>query len=790
MVRPSHDSAQRPLSDVQYHAANNPYGSGDPYYQQSSGFVAAKPQTKGQGTSKWIKFGVPLAILVVVGAVLGGVLGSRAGKKAQNNAANGNGQDPAAAASSAASIKALGRLATATDTYGLPIYPSTTNTALFSTPTFGGAVVAANTWPKDTFQPSNPSPTGIRPDRPRVIAPAYKWAALPHFIATDPYLKGWNDTIFGNGTTFFPMDPVPYYMDGSSGILDVARQVKVRVKTFAYIFRLTNDTKWVDRTWAELQNAADNGTTPWGTRPDIWNSGHFLDTAELSSAFGIAYDWLYDAWTPTQREQIMWTIINYGLSFGITHYTNPSVGWWTLVNGNWNCVCNAGMTIGALAILGDDPSGTAAQILGYSTANAPKNCAMGPSTDGTWSETANYWYFGTTGHAEMSAALLSATGSSFNMLSTNAGFNLTSFFHIHVHGMTSLFNYGDHGPNKYSATANGLIFYGSQYSNPFYTLYQRDQIDAAEPWSMFWYDPSVAGAWWDGLALDHYFDNNLDQWAAMRSSWTNNDNGVYVAMKAGNLTNHQTHGDLDAGDFVLDAMGQRWAGELGSGDYLAPNYFSNETQTSERWLYYRKMTAGQNTLLLNNANQDVLAQPTCQFGSTGDAQGSSTVMTIPDGSTAFFTTDLTQTYFGQSVKRGIRFINNRRQVLIQDDITAVTQTVEWRMHTNATVAVDTSGTSATLTLSGKTLTMQILNPPTGAAFTTGPAERTAAYPPLPAGSVDQPNPGVTVVSIKMAAGTYSLQVLFNPQWSDLSASQYKTPPAVPIGSWSLTSHNN
>jgi hypothetical protein len=40
---------------------------------------------------------------------------------------------------------------------------------------------------------------------------------------------------------------------------------------------------------------------------------------------------------------------------------------------------------------------------------------------------------------------------------------------------------------------------------------------------------------------------------------------VYIAMKAGQLTGHQTHGDLDAGDFVLDALGQRWAGEYGSG---------------------------------------------------------------------------------------------------------------------------------------------------------------------------------------------------------------------------------
>jgi len=42
-------------------------------------------------------------------------------------------------------------------------------------------------------------------------------------------------------------------MDGDSGILDVAREIKQRLKAFAYVYRLTNDTKWVDRAWSEIQ---------------------------------------------------------------------------------------------------------------------------------------------------------------------------------------------------------------------------------------------------------------------------------------------------------------------------------------------------------------------------------------------------------------------------------------------------------------------------------------------------------------------------------------------------------
>lgn len=95
--------------------------------------------------------------------------------------------------------------------------------------------------------------TAVRPDRPRIIAPKYKWDALPKLIATDPYLKGWNDTIFGNATDYYGKPPVVYFMDGPSGILDNAREVKMRVKAFAYAYRMSSDTKWVDRCWAELQ---------------------------------------------------------------------------------------------------------------------------------------------------------------------------------------------------------------------------------------------------------------------------------------------------------------------------------------------------------------------------------------------------------------------------------------------------------------------------------------------------------------------------------------------------------
>ncbi|CAE6455040.1 unnamed protein product [Rhizoctonia solani] len=661
----------------------------------------------------------------------------------------------------------------------------------------GGVVASPNTardeshsWPSDPFRPSNPSPTSVRPDRPRIIAPAYKWDTLSSLIQTNTYLNNWNNTIFENAQTYYDQPVKSYFVDGGNGVLDIAREIKMRVKTWAYAYRITKDTKWVDRSWMELQ-ASGNGTSPFGEHGNNWYTAHFLDVAEFTAAFAIGYDWMYDAWTPQQRESIMWSIINLGLQWGVKSYNDQSshwsYGWWQNVNGNWNCVCNGGLTLGALAILGDDPTGTAETMLGLTIPNAQKNCVLAPSSDGTWSETPNYWYFGTTAHSEISSALLTATGSTYDL--TPSTFGLTALYHMHIYGPIGQFDYGDTGPNKFSTTANSMMFYGSYFNEPRYTLFQRDRPDAGEPWSMFWYDPSANSAFWDGMPLDHYFDNDLDQWAAMRSSWTDN-NAVYVGIKAGKHVGHQTHGDLDAGTFVLDAMGQRWAGELGNGDYLSDGYFSSEGQDSRRWLYYRKRTEGQNTLVVNNDNQNVWAQPSIRYDSTGDKQGPNTDYTAGRQSTAFFIADLTSTYNGQNIKRGVRLINGRKQILLQDDLSGVTQSVEWRMHTNATIAIDDAKTTATLTLGGQTMQVKLINVGSGVGFSIKEAVRAPTDPALPANQVDQPNPGVMVLCVSLAQGTtQSLQVLFNPQWSGMSASDFRTPPSVRLDDWSLTSHN-
>jgi hypothetical protein len=145
-------------------------------------------------------------------------------------------------------------------------------------------------------------------------------------------------------------------------------------------------------------------------------------------------------------------------------------------------------------------------------------------------------------------------------------------------------------------------------------------------------------------------------------------------------------------------------------------------------------------------------------------------------------------------------LNGRKQVLLQDDINSQDGFI-WIMHTNATVTIDSStGTTATLKIQDQTMVVSILNAPSGAKFTQQDAVRFQDDPPVASPQAgepsnqqqmnnDQPNPGVTQLMISLPAGTYSLQVLFNPQWAGMSQSAFVTPSSVPLTGWNLTSHN-
>jgi hypothetical protein len=203
----------------------------------------------------------------------------------------------------------------------------------------------------------------------------------------------------------------------------------------------------------------------------------------------------------------------------------------------------------------------------------------------------------------------------------------------------------------------------------------------------------------------------------MRSDWTGR-NAWFVGFKGGDDAANHAH--LDLGTFVLDALGQRWAMELGSDDYNLPGYFG-----AQRWSYYRLRTEGQNTLTMDGQNQPVKsAAPIIEFASH------------PNWASAI--ADLSAAYpRAGSARRGIALLD-RRRVLIQDELTMRRPAdVVWNFHTPANVRIVPAG--AILSKGNAKLRVRLLEP-AGAEF-----ETISANPPPP----QKQNPGVANMIIRL-----------------------------------------
>jgi hypothetical protein len=110
-------------------SGTSPYGSGDPYYNSSTGYITPPNPKKSLGKNKWIKFGVPVGILVIAGVVVAAVLATR--HHGHNSSSSSKDSGSPAAASSAISAKnAVGVFPTATNSeFMVPVYPSTVRLA-------------------------------------------------------------------------------------------------------------------------------------------------------------------------------------------------------------------------------------------------------------------------------------------------------------------------------------------------------------------------------------------------------------------------------------------------------------------------------------------------------------------------------------------------------------------------------------------------------------------------------------------------------------------------------------
>jgi autotransporter-associated beta strand protein len=540
---------------------------------------------------------------------------------------------------------------------------------------------------------------------PRLFITPQKVEWLKQQLAanTDAKLVGWYNALKASADTIRTQTVNLYVPDDRGTILGVSRSVYDRTYKLALAYLITGDAGYAERLYQELEKAANPaGSRAPGDFPD-WHPAHFLDVAEMSHAFAVGLDWLYHYWTPARRAVLRQAIATRGLTPGLQEYTR-NVGWTRPDNNNWNLVCTGGLTLGALAIAGEDATDTSLveQILHHSVTKVAPVMARYTTDNGGWYEGPGYWDFATEYNCRMLAALESALGSDFR-LSATRGLSLTGYFPPYLVGPTRLsFNFADAGSGNVAGSQ--LLWLARRFNKPEYAWYQRAN-GGSEVLNLFWYDTRGNDPVTDGFPLDRWFRGATGATSfagqdivTLRSQWLDS-RATFIAAKAGEVG--ASHGNLDAGTFVLDALGHRWAMELGGDDYALPGYFSEP----QRWTYYRMRAEGQNTLVINpgsGADQVLRTRPpVVHFATEPNPERGATIM------------DLTSAYAGAtSVQRGFALFNRRRHVLIQDEIQyPATARVWWFMHygTDKTAIVESGGSSVMLSKGTDRLWLKILS---------------------------------------------------------------------------------
>jgi len=577
---------------------------------------------------------------------------------------------------------------------------------------------------------------GLRPEHPRLIVTAADWNNLRTHRAGNAELNALLTKIVDEARKAVKMPPLIYKKEGIR-LLAVSREALRRIQLYCFAYRITGEKVFLDRAQSELLNIAAFKD---------WNPSHFLDVAEMTATVALAYDWLFDALPATTHATLKQAILEKGLKPGLA----VQKGWPTTVN-NWNQVCFGGLTLGALAIADENPE-IARELL----TRAQKNISYGLKSyvpSGIYPEGPGYWGYGTTYQVLMISALQTALGTDWN-LSASPGFMASASALVEQTGPSGRpFNFSDCGDGV--AFDPTLFWFAQRLHYPALVFLQNQFLlqnladprkdkksDRFFPLLALWINdlppqipqPTRLPLAWHG--------DGVNPVGVFRSSWTD-PNALFLAFKGGSA--HNNHAHMDAGSFVFDANGVRWASDLGSQEYYTIESKGwnlwDSAQNSDRWRVYRLNNFSHNTLTLGGKLHNV----------TGDAR-------ITEFGDTSATINLSQIFAGQasSVTRKFSMIGNKT-VLIRDDIAGAKPglSVRWQMVTRT--KINANNNQATLQQDGRTLAAKIISP-AGAHF-----EIASAQPPQD--GVNQPNPNSQMLVVNAtvpASGSLTVEIQLQP----------------------------
>lgn len=607
----------------------------------------------------------------------------------------------------------------------------------------------------------------LHPSHPRLIADDSTWAKIRDRRLADPLLDAFLRRSEAEARAILTAVPVVRRMDGKR-LLHVARAALRRILLLSLNYHLTNDPRFARRATEEMLATAAFSD---------WNPGHFLDIAEMTAALAFGYDWLFDAIAPDLRERIASAIVDKGLKPGLANQ-----GWERSEN-NWNSVCLSGLALGALALADVQPEIATAILEKTRTFNPNGMKPYAPG--GVYPEGAMYWGYGTTFEAILLAALKSALGTDWG-LGNSPGFMESADALMRQLGPTgAFFNFSD--GLEHPEMESGMWWFAHTLKRPDLLRYEMARMtryaasksrpdpnaeaDRLLPLAAIWW-PDTAEANTSSQAAGHWYGHGPNPVAVFRSP-ASDPHEMYLALKGGSAS--LSHGHMDAGSFVFEANGIRWAIDLGMQDYLSLESRGvdlwNGAQGSQRWDVFRLGSLSHNTLTINGERHRVDGHAAITHFSAGNDPGA--------------TVDLSAVFEGQAMRvaRGFLF-REGSHILIRDEVEGMNagDIVRWALMTRAEITISQDGSQAVLQAGDESVLVSC-HAPELARFEAVSAEE-------PVRDFDAPNPGARLLLLHIATSTpkrIAISVTLQPvlQRDEPRATQDPL-GQVPLAEWPLT----
>ena len=534
-------------------------------------------------------------------------------------------------------------------------------------------------------------------------------------VPMNPYADGKNPTDNAPDVIQDTKDGYDPVMGHLTVIVDYTKSLL----DLAFAYQVTRDDKYVALAYDYAKALGE-----W----EHWGPGHMVDCAEASMYYALAYDWLYNRINELYGEEAVKSLAVIIFEKGVHQGYNASAGKpcaylsdkigtvpsYALSKTNENAVASSGMIVAALAIMEYENVSDIASIndmtadeernylVGNNIINLANNGLDAYAPDGSYIESATYWAYGTNALFKLIMSLESAAGTNYGFMDT-WGIATTCYYACHIESSDgNIWNYHEGGAdgvttgelaNQDTHMFNFVSFITGDSALAAIRKFHLTRSVGTKEISIFdmLYFP------FDGIeaktppTLD-YTMAGLDGFVA-RDSWE--AGAMYTGLMSG--ANDAGFGQLDAGNFIYHNKGIVWFMDLGSENYNAYGYFGNARNN-----YYRCNTEGQNVLCLITSTKLLSGAENTKHIKFGQYSKSAGYLeksfTNEHGSYAIVNN--TDVYYGNAIsaKRGILVTNDRKTVVIQDEVNfgVSVQDVTWIAHSAQNISISEDGKTAYL----------------------------------------------------------------------------------------------